>query len=92
MEPKFHGTIEKAFRLEKRGTSVALDPRFEGIVKPGDVVAVPLRSGEVRTVKVKGVEYLDSWNPRRFWIALVFESLDSQEILIGGEVIGVDED
>jgi GTPase len=92
MEPKFHGKIEKAFRVEGRGTSVALDPRFEGIVKPGDTVTVPLRSGEVRKVKVKGVEFLDSWHPRRFWIALLMDSLDPQEIMIGGEVIGVDGD
>ena len=89
MESRFHGKIESAFWLEERGTSVALDPHFEGIVKSGDMVAVPLRSGEVRKVKVKGVESLDSWHPRRFWIALWIESLDPQEILIGGEVVGI---
>lgn len=89
MEPTFKGTVEKAFRFEQRGTSIVIDPQFEGIVNPGDIVAVPLHSGEVRNLKVKGVEYMDSLHPKRFWIAVWVESLDPQEIVIGGGAIGI---
>ena len=88
MGPNFRGVIKDAFSIKRKGTFVAIDPLIEGKVKPGDFVAVPLRSGDVLRVSVQGVEYVDSLRPGDMRLALRIGGVDPRRILVGGEVVG----
>ena len=89
MKPKFSGTIVDVFSIKGRGSFVAIDLSFEGVVKSGDLIAVPLRSGEVLKRTVIGVEYIDSLRPSDTRIGLRIGPVDPQEILVGGDVVAL---
>ena len=89
MKPNFRGTIVDVLSIKGRGSFVAIDLSIGGEVKPGDLVSIPLRTGEVLKVAVMGVEYIDSLRPSDTRIGLRIGPVDPQEILVGGEVVGL---
>ena len=82
------GRVRSALSIAGGGTAVALEPGFEGRVGIGERVVVPLKGG-ARVMTVLGVEAVDGigGDRRDSAVALVFDLLDPEEVVVGAEVI-----
>ena len=90
MEATFRGRIRGAFSVTGRGTFLTFSLDFEGRIRIGDRVSVPVRDGSFSELVVVATEFVDSVGTGEAWLALgIGPQLAPSSISVGAIAVSV---
>ena len=85
----FRGRIVAAFEVMSRGTFLTFGLDFDGRIRVGDRVSVPVAGGAFQEFIVSALEMADSPGDGRAWLALgIGAHVRAVDVVVGGIVWG----